>query len=376
MIGASIAYHLTLRGATVTLLERNAIASGSTGRSVAICSPAYSNEVNVALAKVGFRAIRDFQRQVGFESGFVPRTQLMAVPRPFDVARLKEVEALHRHHDLPTEALGPDAVAEVFPELRTEDLAGALYLREGGFGDPHLVTQGLLRGAKDQGAQILTNTPVGAIEVAGGRVRGVRTPGSMIEAPLVVNAAGPWCNEVHALLGLSLPVRVWQRMIFVTSPHPSIPNDRPIFEDVVGRFYFRQELNGGFLLGLVEDRVPGDKDDVDLDWGFLEACLTAAVHRVPALEKVDVVGGWSGLVTYSPDHCPIIGSMGPEGYFAANAMSGYGFTISYAVGLAMAELILDGQARSVDISLLRPSRFAEGSPVRGGGLWLSDAAAP
>jgi hypothetical protein len=42
----------------------------------------------------------------------------------------------------------------------------------------------------------------------------------------------------------------------------------------------------------------------------------------------------------------------------------------------MAELILDGRARAVDISLLRPSRFAEGSPVRGGGLWLSDAAAP
>ncbi len=373
VIGTSIAAHLTRRGISrVVLVERNALASGSTGRSVAICTPAYSSEINVRLALVGFRGIREMAKELGHESGFVPRSQLFAITKPLGTAKLEAVAALHRRLGVNSRVVDSGGMELVFPELHTGDLSAGIYVPEGGFADPHQVTNAYAAVAESGGATIVKRSGVVGVRVEEDGVKGVVTADGTYEAPVVVNAAGPWCNEVNAMVGLQAPVQVWQRMVYVTSPHPAIPNDRPIFEDAYNRFYFRQELNGGFILGLVEDRPPVDRDDVQLDWYFLPKALAAAVHRVPKLQETKVVGGWSGLVTYTPDHCPLLGAWGPKGYYVANGMSGYGFTISHAVGLAMAELIADGKSKTVDITPLRPTRFDEGRPITDGGLWMKD----
>ncbi len=373
VIGTSIAAQLVEKGlGRVILLERGALASGSTGRSVAICTPAYSSEINARMALLGFRGIRDMAKELGHDPGFVPRPQLLAITKPLGTQKLEAVVRMHHSLGIESRLVDDRGMAEVFPELNREDLAAGIYLPEGGFADPHLVTNAYAAVAEAGGATILRKASVQGIKVQEDRVAGVTAAGETFEAQVVVNAAGPWCNEVNAMVGLEAPVQVWQRMIYLTSPHHAIPNDRPIFEDTYNRFYFRQELNGGFILGLVEDRPPVDKDDVQLDWYFLPKALEAAVHRVPLLQQTKVVGGWSGLVTYTPDHCPLLGAWGPGGYYVANGMSGYGFTISYAVGVTMAELIAQGKARTVDIHPLRPTRFDEGQPVIDGGLWMKD----
>src|SRR3989304_2990864 len=140
----------------------------------------------------------------------------------------------------------PAGVAGAFPELRVDDVAGGLLVEEAGFCDPHSVAAGYALAAKRRGVRGRTNAPGG---------QGVAE-------------------------GFAPPPPLWQRHVFVTTPPPEIPADRPIYVDLDGRFYFRQELDGGFVLGLVEDRAPAaGRADPAAAWGFRGAAGRAAGRR-------------------------------------------------------------------------------------------------
>ncbi len=189
----------------------------------------------------------------------------------------------------------------------------------------------------------------------------------------MVNAAGPWANDLNQSLRIELPLFRWQRQIFVTTPHPKIPNDRPMYIDVSGRFYFRQELDGGFVLGLVEDdpATASDLANPETDWDFKTRAVAAAVHRVPALAETGIAAAWSGIVTFTPDQMPILGRVQEaEGYFLANGMSGYGVMISPGVGVAIAEMIVRDDSKTIDVSALAYDRFKRGRRPTDAGLWF------
>ncbi len=158
----------------------------------------------------------------------------------------------------------------------------------------------------------------------------------------------------------------------MTTPQAEIPIDRPIFVDITGRFYFRQELDGAFVLGLVEDVAAADLANPETDWDFKTRVAAAAVHRLPKLANASIANGWSGIVTFAPDQLPILGPVREaRGFYLANALSGYGVMTSPGVGLALAEMIVQGASRSIDVSDLSYERFREGRTVRSAGLWLT-----
>ena len=90
--------------------------------------------------------------------------------------------------------------------------------------------------------------------------------------------------------------------------------------------------------------------------------VEALVARAPAFEEAKVRRGWAGFYEVTPDDNPLLGWVGePAGLAVAAGFSGHGFMQGPAIGACLAELILDGAARTVDISAFRPSRFAEGA---------------
>jgi sarcosine oxidase subunit beta len=98
---------------------------------------------------------------------------------------------------------------------------------------------------------------------------------------------------------------------------------------------------------------------VDEDW--MATTVEALVEMVPAFEEASVLNGWAGFYEVTPDHNPVLGFIdGVEGLAVAAGFSGHGFMQGPAIGACMAELILDGTAKTVDISAFRPSRFTEG----------------
>lgn len=375
VIGTSIAFHLAKLGMRdVVLLDQSHLAAGSTGRSVGLIETNYAVAVNVALAKHGHDEFARFPEITGGTADFHRRRYLETVADGSQEAHLVHAVEMGRRHGVHVRLVNPEEITEAFPELRVDDITRGLLSEDAGFCDPHSVASSYAAAARRLGASIHTKTPAERILVQEGRVAGVHTPRGDLRAPVVVNATGPWCNDLLRPLGITLPVVRWQRQIFVTSPHPEIPNDRPMYIDLPRRFYFRQELGGGFILGLVEDD-PAQESELaspETDWEFKTRAVEAAVHRVPKLAESSITNAWSGVVTFTPDQLPILGPVEEvDGLYLANGMSGYGVMISPGVGLALAEIIVRGESRTIDISSLRYDRFQEKEFVQGAGLWLS-----
>lgn len=335
----------------------------------------YTLDVAVALAKRSFDEFTRFAEVTGATADFHRRAYVETVAARGQEDHLKRAVEMGKRHGIRVDLVDPPRISEAFPELRVDDVTLGLLSRDAGFCDPTSVANGYAQAAQRLGATIRTKTPVEAILVGDGHVRGVRTAEGEVRTSVVVNAAGPWCNELLRPLGITLPVARWQRQIFVTSPHPEIPNDRPMYIDLPGRFYFRQELDGGFVLGLVEDHPAPDSElaNPETDWGFKIRAVEAAVHRVPKLEQTAIANAWSGVVTFTPDQLPILGPVKEAtGLYLANGMSGYGVMISPGVGSALAEMIVRGESKTIDVSGLRYDRFQGKEIVKGAGLWLSD----
>ena len=95
-----------------------------------------------------------------------------------------------------------------------------------------------------------------------------------------------------------------------------------------------------------------------------EELLPTAVRVFPALERAAVVHQWSGLYEMTPDRLPVIGEApGASGFYLANGFSGHGFQHAPVVGKLLAEMIVEGAARTVDVSALGLGRFQSGDLV-------------
>ena len=377
VIGTSIAFHLAKLGLRdVVLLERSHLAAGSTGRSVGMVETNYALEVNIALAKAGYDEFSRFAEVTGGTADFHRRPYLETVATKDQEPHLERAVEMGKRHGVDVRIVDPSEISAAFPELRVDDVTRGLLSQNAGFCDPHSVATNYAAAAQRLGAAVHTRTPVDRILVDRGRVRGVRTVAGDVRAAVVVNATGPWCNDLLEPLGLALPIVRWQRQIFVTSPHPEIPNDRPMYIDLPGRFYFRQERSGGFVLGLVEDDPARASElaNPETDWAFKTRAVEAAVHRVPKLAETSITNAWSGVVAFTPDQLPLLGPVEEAaGLYLANGMSGYGVMISPGIGLALAEMIVRGESKTVDVSGLDYRRFQGKDFVKGAGLWLGDA---
>jgi sarcosine oxidase, subunit beta len=165
------------------------------------------------------------------------------------------------------------------------------------------------------------------------------------------------------MAGLELPVVPLRRQIVVTTPLPQVPPDFPFVLDFRTALYFHRE-GQGILSGQANpDQPAGFDQSVDHTW--TERHLEAAVARFPLLERAGLLREWAGLYETTPDAHPVIDRLSdPEGFYIGAGFSGHGFMHGPVTGLLLAEMVLDGAARSLDVHQLRFSRFAEGDLVR------------
>jgi glycine/D-amino acid oxidase-like deaminating enzyme len=117
----------------------------------------------------------------------------------------------------------------------------------------------------------------------------------------------------------------------------------------------------------LEDNNPiGESPEGNTDHaqkGFVERAIDRICQRIPIMEKASLHSAHGGYDGITPDQHPILGQAGPEGFYLQCGFSGTGFKIAPAVGKCMAELILDGEAKTVDITSFRFQRFEEGDLV-------------
>lgn len=369
IIGCAVTLELARRGASVVVLEKGALASGSTGRSSAIVRQHYSNEVTARMARWGLDVFRDFDERVGGECGFVGCGFLILVPAR-DAEGLSANVALQRGLGINTRILAPEEIPEVLPGADPSDLVAAAWEPGAGYADPHLTTSGLADAAKRHGARFLFNTAVTGIRFAGGKVAGVDSTAGRFDASAVVNCAGPWGARVAAMAGLEVPVNACRAQVSVYGRPEGQRGPHPVVLDFALASYFRPETGGLMLVGLIdpseaEDIVDPDDYPEHTDRGFDEMVGERWARRCPAMEAADLRRGYAGLYEITPDWHPVIDEVpAGSGHFLCTGFSGHGFKLAPAVGLMTAEMVL-GERATFDRRMFRLSRFAEGDPVHG-----------
>ena len=363
VIGASIAYHLAVKGVrNVVVLERDRLGSGSTSRNAGGVRLQFSTEINARLSQRSLPRLERFNDEMGIDPGFEQVGYLFLITNDRDAAAFERSLQLWTRLDIPARRLNPAGVHALFPEIRIDDVRFATYCEKDGYLDPTSLLNGYVARAREKGVRFSEGEAVTAIDRENGRVSAVRTPGSTIATPTIVNAAGPWAGQVGKLAGVDLPITPLRRQIFVTDPIAGLDRDFPLTVEMATSFYFHRE-SGGVLMGMAD---PADKPGFDdsVNWDFLPTIVERALDRMPALEKANVKTGWAGFYEDTPDKHPILGRIDAvPGFISAAGFSGHGLMHAPATGEAIAELIVDGKT-SLDISALSFDRFARGDLIR------------
>jgi glycine/D-amino acid oxidase-like deaminating enzyme len=204
-----------------------------------------------------------------------------------------------------------------------------------------------------------------SIRTRGGRVIGVDTARGPIDVGTVVLAAGAGTPRLLATVGQSLPIGfVRHQVIRLHRPLDRLPA-HPTVGDVPNALSFRPDTGDVTLVGIREDPVApeGYKRSVDTD--AAREAMRATTARMPAMADAGWDGGWVGLFDITPDWHPVIDRVpGVGGLICGVGFSGHGFKLSPSVGLALAELAVHGAARTIDMTPLRYTRFAEGDLLK------------
>jgi sarcosine oxidase subunit beta len=381
VIGASVAYHLASSGVRdILILERHArpgeeapaprrAATGPRSRRRSTCGSRCSRASHCAGSATKPAATRATSPPVISGS---PPTE-------------KDLDALRaalevQHAEGLSEAALVDAgeIARLNPWAgEIPGLLGGLFCPTDGFVLPMGILEGYLAAASRLGARIEYGVTVTSIVRDGdatdpretarsGRIIRIETTQGPIAVGTLVNAAGAWAAALAALAGIDLPVTPLRRQVAVTRAHTSIPPSMPMTIFAADGFHFR-ERDGRILLlwpgGPVGRPERADPFDARVDADWVAAVAQEARRRVPALGSIEIDSGAcrAGLYEMSPDRHAILGAApGCPNFYLANGSSGHGVMHAPALGRLLAEIVTLGQARSLDVSPLRPSRFSEG----------------
>jgi sarcosine oxidase subunit beta len=368
VVGTSAAYHLADAGAgRVLMLERaDHLAAGSTGACAGGFRYQFSSEVNVRLSRASIPMITGFTQDHGLPLDVAQHGYLFLVRTEELWRDFLAANEMHTSVGVEAEVLSPEEAIALVPGISAEGLVGATYGPSDGIADPSGLTQGYATLARRAGAEIELGVEVRGVRSSDGRVLGVDTTGGPVDAGVVVNAAGPWAGRLATTVGVDLPLEPIPRHVLVTGPFPGAPERRTLVIDAESTFYFHRE-GAGVLMGMGSAAEVASFDTTPDDAFIADELLPTAVRVFPPVEEAAVEHSWVGLYEMTPDRHPIIGQVpGVAGFYLANGFSGHGFQHAPVVGKLLAELIVDGAARTVDISSLGLERFEGGHLVREG----------
>lgn len=368
IMGASVAWHLATRGRRdVLVLDRSRKpGAGSTGAATGGFRAQFETPIHVQLSLLAREALRRFPEQVGADPGYEPHGYLWLASREEELAALRGAHAVQHAHGL-TEAtlVTPEEAARLNPQLELAGIVGAAFCPSDGFLRPLQILDGYLEAARRLGVRFEWDREVLGVERGDdGAIAALRTASGAIACEAVVNAAGAWAGALAALAGVELPVTPLRRQVATTVPTAAVPAAMPMSIFLEDGFHLR--VREGRVLLLQPDVPPaGDPFACDVDPDWLDRVEHRAHVRVPALRDVplDRARCWAGLYEMSPDRHALLGpAPGCPNLFLINGSSGHGVMHAPALGLLLAEILLDGAASTLDVRALRPSRFAEGEP--------------
>jgi 4-methylaminobutanoate oxidase (formaldehyde-forming) len=380
VIGASVAYHLAGLGwPDVLLLEQGRLSCGTTWHAAGLVGQLRASESVTRLVQYSTELYQRLEAETGLSAGYRQCGGITVARTADRMIQLRRTAAAAAAYGLDCELISPRRAGALYPVLRTDDLAGALWLPADGTANPTDLTQALARGARQCGATVREGCRVTGIITAGGAATGVRTRDGDVEAEVVVNCAGQWAKQVGALAGVNVPLHSAEHFYVVTEQIEGVRRDLPVLRDPDGYTYFKEEV-GGLVVGGFEpeakpwvapDALP-DEFEFQLlpeDWEQFSILMKNALLRIPALIETGVKKFYNGPESFTPDNQFILGEApGLRNFYVAAGFNSVGIASAGGAGRALAEWIVGGEP-ATDLSAVDIRRFAD---FHGNNQWLHD----
>ncbi len=367
--GLSTAMQLAERGSRVIVIERERLANGSTGRAAGLLGQLRGTEAHTQMLMDGVEIVKELEQRADVEI-FLQTGSLRVAATPERAQEIKDLVAMGKSIDFEIDHIDNEEVATRLPYMKTDDLIDACYCPTDGHLQPAELASAYLKVGKSAGVEYLQNCPVEKILIDHGKAQGVETAAGTFHAPAIVNAAGPWSYLVAELAEAVLPTAAIGHYYLTTRPDEQNPVDRlsPAIRDRHQRIYSRPE-SGGLIVGLYgEEAIEYDMEQlpVDFDMSTLKArqddihvalLIHATQQRFPWINERTPMTITAGIMTFTPDGKPFCGKMpGIEGLYHCSGFSGHGIVQSPAIGVIMADLVLNGET-DYDIAAIEADRY-------------------
>jgi sarcosine oxidase subunit beta len=361
-VGAPAALSLAEAGLRVLVIDQYpSVGQGSNKRAIGGLRATHSDPAKIRLCLRSLEIFSTWEERFGDKIEWRKGGYSFVAYRGEEERTLKELLVVQKKYGLNIDWLDRQAFLEVIPDLNPEGLIGGTFSPDDGHASPLLAIHAFYSRAKKLGAEFLFNEKVVGHDIAGGRVRGVRTDKGEYGAAIVVNAAGPWSREMAALAGIDVPVRPDSHEGAVTEAvarflEPMVVDIRPVAGSA--NYYFYQHDTGQVIFCITPSPSIWGLDIRETS-SFLPMVARRMVDLIPRLKNLRVRRTWRGLYPMTPDGFPIVGwTRELEGYMLAVGMCGQGFMLGPGLGELLARMVLgktDDEDRET-LSYLSPYR--------------------
>ena len=369
VVGCSVAYYLAREGVNVTLLEREAIGSGSSAHatgSLSLLGAEFSPGASFQIARASYaefpKIVPELESATGMDLLYQRRPSLRLALDDEEADLIKDLMVWQQPH-VQMRWIDAGEVQSIEPRL-SPSIIGAVYEDESAQLDSYRFNLALARGAELKGANIIHRDVTGLV-TSGTTISGVQTASGEIHCGTVVVAAGTWSRAFTPWLGFPVPVRPMKGERLLLN-YPGEPLRVLISSPKRGHMISR--MDGLTSVGSTGGR---DYDQKELFWGEefdrqpTEAArlelLQRAIDVFPDLERAELVQQLAGSRPLSPDSKPIIGPVpGREGVLLATGHTTKGIHLGPITGRIIADYVCRGSTDVVsDMSEFLPDRFAD-----------------
>ena len=351
--GLSVAARLAAQAQVVVLEGESAPGYHASGRSVAFA--------HYGLGNVPVRDLTALSMgELAAHGSVHPALHIASADQ---IAALDALEAVHRHYGCDYSRISPEEARALMPALKPEACAAALLDRGSLKLDTNAMLQACVTQLRAGGGQLVTGARVSAIAREGDGWR-VETSAGDLGAPVLVNAAGAWADEVARMAGVA-PVGIEPRrrtVISFAAPEGEDVRDWPFTKTVGEGFYLLPEGRGALLASSM-DQTPTEPCDAapeDLDI----AIAADRVEQATTLPIRRIAHSWAGLRSFAPDELPVVGhAAGASGFVWCAGQGGAGLQTAPALSRIAAAAVLgqpfpeDAEAAGLSFEAFSPARL-------------------
>lgn len=366
VIGASIAYHLALKGLkNILVVDRGTPGSGSTGKATGGFRAQFGSEINTRLSLLSREKLLSFNYETGVDPMFTQCGYLFLAQNEDELSRLKRANLLQKPCGLgEAEIISTQDIQKLNPHIKLNGIIGGSFCQTDGFISPLEILKGYVNAAELLGVKFLYGTEIIKLVTEGRSIVSAVTGKESFKSGIFINAAGAWAGGLAKLAGVDIPVKPLKRQVCRIKERTSLPENLPMTVWIDNSFHFRMRDEHLILLYPTEPETT-ESFNTTVEESWLEKVFKIGKDRIPALKNcsIDKANSCAGLYEMSPDEHILLGlAAGMDNFYLANGSSGHGVMHSPAIGQLLAELITEGNT-SIDITCLLPNRFNEGKPI-------------